>query len=959
MNSLKFCLCWLTCIMLTREITAQVKETGLPQIKNYTRSVYKGDTQNWCIDQDKNDNLYFANNAGLFQFDGVFWNKFNLPNHPSVRSLKIGDSNKIYVGGYNELGYFKANEKGKLQYHSLLPLLNESIRKQIDFVWKIHQFKNEIIFQSFERAYIYNGKTIRLLEAPNRFQFSFIVKDRLYFQDNASGLFEFKNNELITVKGTSTLNTTEVWGMFPINDNKLLITTQNKGVFIYTNDTLLNWDTDAGIFLKKNGCLGGVSIKENFIAFNSVLDGIIISDSTGKIMQHINQKNGLQNNTILGSFIDHKNNLWLGLDNGIDFINESSPITYLGSNYNISTVYASVVYKENLYVATNQGLFYKPWKKEEHTNSFSLVEGTTGQAWNVQVIDGELFCAHNRGLLLIEGDKAIKTLDAKGYWGIKKIPNQLNLFIASQYNGFAIFEKKQHQWNFKNYVEGISKSSSHFEIEADNVWIIKDDLLYQLTLNNTFTRFQSVKPHTGLVDSVKGIAAIGWLNNTVYFKSGNYFYTFLPAQDLFKEDKKISAVFKDLPAIRFFNEDTTGNIWYAYNESLGLLKKIGNSSYQNTVAPFANLKGNLVLDYLSVNIIDAQNIFIGLTNGLAHFNATLVNNASPKPKVYIRSFLFGGDTLFFGNSNSKPLIENYKIPYASNNVKFTFSSPLYENPENIEFSYQLEGFNKEWSAWTPVTIKEYTNLHEGKYTMSVKARNNFGVESDPVSISFTIYPPFYRHILAYLLYFLLLVFAIFLLHRSIKNKIRKQQYYKTIEQRELYLEKEAKIKAEQNELEKEIEKLKVEKLKIDLLSKDRELVNNSFQVVKQNKLLNGIIQKIKNINDEAMDEVTKGQLNRLNKSIVKELHTDKSWEELEKHIKNVHFDFLKRLKNKYPGISSRELDLSTYLLLNMSSKEIAEIMNISSAGVELARYRLRKKMGLSREDNLVSFLMGI
>ena len=136
-------------------------------------------------------------------------------------------------------------------------------------------------------------------------------------------------------------------------------------------------------------------------------------------------------------------------------------------------------------------------------------------------------------------------------------------------------------------------------------------------------------------------------------------------------------------------------------------------------------------------------------------------------------------------------------------------------------------------------------------------------------------------------------------------------------------------------------------------------MNNSLQVVKKNKVLNGIIHKLKDIDTNILDDTTKFEFNKLHKSIVKEVNTDKSWKDLEKHIKNVHFDFLKRLKEKYPTISPRELDLSTYLLLNMSTKEIAEIMNISNGGVELARYRLRKKLGLNKKENLIGFLMSI
>jgi hypothetical protein len=144
-------------------------------------------------------------------------------------------------------------------------------------------------------------------------------------------------------------------------------------------------------------------------------------------------------------------------------------------------------------------------------------------------------------------------------------------------------------------------------------------------------------------------------------------------------------------------------------------------------------------------------------------------------------------------------------------------------------------------------------------------------------------------------------------------------------------------------LEKQIERLKSDKLQIKILSKDKELVNNSLQVVKKNKILNGIIQKQKDISSETFDDFTKFQFSKLSKSIIKKVNMDKSWKDLEKHIKSVHFDFLKRLKEKYPSVSPREIDLSTYLLMNMSTKEIAEIMNISNSGLELAPYRLRKK----------------
>jgi DNA-binding CsgD family transcriptional regulator len=957
MKIIKYQISVLLFLLVSTLLFGQVKNIGLPDVRNYKKSEYKGGTQNWSIDQDKNGNLYFANNNGLYQFDGSSWVKYTLPNSTSVRSVKVDNSGKIYVGGYKELGYFKADSKGKLKYTSLSNLIKSKNIKELDFVWKIHIINGEVIFQSFARAYIFKNNKLRILHAPKRFQFSFQINNSLYFQDTEAGIMEYKNGHLYPLKGTTSLNNTEVWAMFKLPDNKLLIATLEKGLFIYSNEKITSWDTEANVFIKKNSSLGGVVIEDKFIVLNTVLNGIIISDYTGKIIQHIDRKKGLQNNTVLTSFIDNKNNLWLGLDNGIAFINESSPFTYFGFSYDISTVYASVIHDGYLYVATNQGVFYHSWNKMFKENAFALVEGTTAQAWNIQVVGNELICANNRGALIIKGGKTIKVLDKKGYFKFHTIPDRPNFIIGSNYSGFAVFEKTSNGIEFRNQVAGFDKSSIFFELDNDFLWLKKDEYLYQMELSDDLKTFKAIKTIHDLSANNKGFGSVQKINNRIYFQTNNHFYKYSKEQDLFYEDKKMSTIFKNIPKINTLSEDAYGNLWYVFNESLGELVKIGSGSYKNIVAPFSNLTGNLVTNSLSVNTINPQNIFIGLTDGLAHYDSQLLNNTVTKPNVFIRSFSFPGDTLIFGNQ--KKTADKYLIPYASNHVRFTFSSPTYENLENVEYSYQLEPFDGKWSNWSTISLKEYTNLREGNYKMKVKVRNSYGIQSEEAVVSFTISPPWYRHFLAYLFYIILIAASIYFIRERIKVKIRKNKYYETIEQRRLYLEKETKIKQDQYELEKEIERLESDKLQIKILAKDKELVNNTLQVVKKNKILNGIIYKLKDINVESFDESTKSQFSKLNKSIVKEVNTDKSWKDLEKHIKNVHFEFLKRLKEKHPTISPRELDLSTYLLMNMSTKEIAEFMGISNGGVELARYRLRKKLNLNKKENLIGYLMSI
>lgn len=938
---------------------AQVKNIGLPQVKNYKRTEYKGGTQNWNIDQDKNGNIYFANNSGLIQFDGSTWHKYSLPNGTAIRSLKIDSAGRIFVGGNDEFGYFKNDEKGILKYFSLTNLIDKKVNKNINLIWRIHIYKGEIIFQSFTKVFFFKNNKLRFIDAPNKFQFSFLVNKRLYFQDKVLGILEYKNGRLVPLKGSTVFNDKEIWSVFPLPNNKLLLATLEKGLFITDGNSVKPWETEANEFIKKNTSLGGSIIKNKFIVLNSVLNGVIICDLNGKIIQHLNRQKGLQNNTILTSFVDNKNNLWLGLDNGITFINENSPFTFFDYSYNIGTVYSSIVFNSNLYVATNQGLFYHPWNKPFKDEPFTRVEGTIAQAWNVQVINNTLLCASNSGALVIDKNRVSKVLDTKGYFGFKAIPNHENYIIGESYNGFSIFKKGPNGVEYVNQVEGFDETTNTFEIALDEnfLWLKKDPYLYQMVLSDDLKRFEYIKKHTQLSSDYKGIGSLQLINKKIYFQTKNHFYRFSKEQEFFFEDKKISQLFKEIPPINTLIEDSYGNLWYSFNESLGVLTKNKNGSFTKKQAPFSNLTGNLVNNYISVNMIDPNNVFIGLTDGLTHYDSKISNTFITKPKVFIESFSFPQDTILTGNLNASH--KEFDLPYSSNHVKFTFSSPTYENQENVTYSYKLEPFDDSWRNWSTIAIKEYTNLREGNYTMKIRAKNSYGVMSEISEVNFKISPPWYRHFLAYLFYFVLVLAGIYIISNRIQSKIRKNKYYETIEQRRLYLEKESRIRHEQHELEKEIEKLKSDKLQIKILAKDKELVNNSLQVVKKNKILNGIIHKLKDIDTNILDDSTKFEFNKLHKSIVKEVNTDKSWKDLEKHIKNVHFEFLKRLKEKYPTISPRELDLSTYLLMNMSTKEIAEIMNISSGGVELARYRLRKKLGLNKKENLIGFLMSI
>src|SRR5690606_37093115 len=109
-------------------------------------------------------------------------------------------------------------------------------------------------------------------------------------------------------------------------------------------------------------------------------------DTAGRIVQQVNKAGGLQNNTVLSLFADADQNLWLGLDNGIDRIELNSPLYfYFDKTGTFGTVYSSIIHQDKIYLGTNQGLFYSKLVSDGgrpfQNFDFTLISGSQGQVW--------------------------------------------------------------------------------------------------------------------------------------------------------------------------------------------------------------------------------------------------------------------------------------------------------------------------------------------------------------------------------------------------------------------------------------------------------------------------------------------------------------------------------------------------------------------------------------------------
>jgi len=948
---------------------------GIPDIINYPKQAYNAGTQSWDVKQDKNGILYFANNDGLLTFDGYYWKTFRLPTKTHVRCVEIGKDNKIYIGAQDDIGFFSPAENGKLIYQSLKYLLPEK-EQSLGEVWDIVNYKGDIFFRSDVKILQYSNDRFIIHKPLSQWRFLGISNELMLAQDRKNGLFSFINGKFVPIIDAGNLSPDfYVSAVLPFGKDSALLATTKSGFYIFTNNHLTPFTSPPLSSITDKLVFGACNIDNGNIAVATRLSGCYIIDKKGAIISHFSIREGLQNSNVYNIFSDKNSNLWLCLDNGIDFIAYNNAIKHIyPETQNNGSGYTSIIYNNALYLGSSNGLFKSPVKNTGdltfENNAFEPVANTGGQVWNLTELNGMLLMGHHEGAFIITPTGAQSLSSWSGFWLFKPISNipPSPVIVAGNYRGISFF--KYQDKTFTNIDSNLLFESARF-LAVDNddktVWIGHPYKgMYRLQWNNN--NEIKIKQYTA------ANAPLGINNNFLYKVRNNILlttekgvYEYNSKTDSFEVSKFFSNILKQVP-ISYLKEDASGNIWFVSGANVGV---IDMSSGTPNVIYIPELNHHIVSGFEHINPIDTRNILIGGEKGFYHIDfEKYKKNNNTSIQVHIStvlsigkkdSLLFGG---YFGNVNNITQ-ETGKLPtvnYSSNSFHFEYSSTLYGQQSNIEFSYLLKGFDKQWSDWQRKPEKDYTNLPAGTYIFSIKCRNGTGNESAINTYSFRVLPPWYQTWWAYLIYVLIFAGFVYLWYRQQQKKFLLQQKEKLKIQQQHHIEEQKELQYQhQLELEKnekEIIKLKNEHLQTQIENKNSELATNAMSLVQKSELLSRIKEELLLLKNHTEGKDSK-DLKKVISIINKELEINNDWDQFAVHFDEVHTNFLTTLKKNYPTLTSSELKLCAYLRLNLTTKEIAQLMNISIRGVETSRYRVRKKFGLSAENNLFDLLFSI
>lgn len=946
-------------------LQAQVRPNiGNPFILNFPKQEYLAGTQNWDFTQDGEGIIYVANNEGLLAYDGLHWKIYPLPNKTIVRSVAFDpQTDRIYVGGQDEVGYFEKDKNGFLQFHSIKPHIPEAFRSMED-VWTLVQQPGELYFQASDNLYRFANDTVQIHPSTGQFIFLGKWKEQLIVQKTDGELFLLGEDMGLTSLGQLSQ---AIVGACTMNKGQLLMATEKNGLYEYQEGNGISpWKSPADPFLLDKRIHDIALLHNQHIAIATALGGILILNQDRYPHHWIDKNSGLQNNMIRSLYEDRDHNLWLGLDNGIDFLALADPITFFYPDGELEgTSYDIEILEEDIYIGTSNGLYHAPWQSYynplQSRNIFSSVPGAGGQVWGLDQIGDDLFMGHHEGAFLVKEQMVEKLSPGSGYWLFVDSPGKKDRVIAGSYYGLNVLEKNENNnWRFQYPLEGFEESS-RFIIKTgeDEYWVshpYRGVFRMRPDYPRRKVRVKAYGKAAGLPKETGNQAFRIWGEIVVGSEPGLYKYN--AQTDDFQPYTALNEIIGEKNTVRRLFEDAKNNLWYITQEKIGYIK-IEDQGLQKAIKNYelpgihSMLMGGFELIYPH----DSNSVFMGAEKGMILLDPSQVFNQEHHFKTRLNSIslIEEKDTILFANQ----INENYpdsillELPNRSNSFRFTFSATNFSPFYQVSYQYKLEGYDEEWSGWSDNNFREYTNLPPGKYTFMARSGIPGQYLSNTACFTFYINHPWYASPTAYGIYSFLFLLGIAGLIWIPRQRFKKEKAL-------LEKEKEQKValhRAEVRQSREELMLVKNEKLNAEIDHKNKELASTTMHLLQKSELIQKLRTELDRLKRLTENQEAKKELRRIMGLLRDDAQLDEEWEQFFHHFDKVHSNFFKRLKEQFPQLTAKDQKLCAYLRMNLTSKDIAPLMNISVRGVEISRYRLRKKLDLDTEVNLNEFMM--
>lgn len=912
--------------------------TWVPMVRHFSPNDYAAGTQNWSVVEQKNGWIYAANNYGLLEFDGSYWRIYGINNSTAVRSVARDTAGTLYVGGTNEFGAFYPNEEGTLTYHCLSDSLPTRYR-QFGEVWNIHAADDALYIQTRNYLFICDQQHHTEVIDPGAIIYTSTLVDGNLYLATSRDIYILHGNRLHALRGAELLRNNEITAMIPFQQHNLLIATDFRGVYLYNGEQIQYFPTEADDYLKANQ-LYTIAASEHCLAFGTVRRGVVLTELDGSHPRFVSRKDGLQNNTVLSICFDAQENIWMGLDNGIDMMPSIAPNMYLhDTETDYGSGYSSCEYNNTLYLGTNQGMY--AIDRGFANNNLRLIAGSQGQVWSVAEACGTLFCCHNRGLFTLQANQLQPLQQGDGFWSIKPLSD--NEAIAGSYTGFYYLTKNNNHWTIR-HLDGFSETSLYYDIDATgHIWLLTSQGVQRLTVapDKTHITAELMIPQV----AAERVYSIAKLHNELWLTADHY-CGIVASDGVLREDNTQAELLSGVHRYMLLKEDKTGNIWYLYDDRLKVKPfDTRTQTFQSSREMFYH-PNLLIGGFANISFIYDGDAVLGGVDGFYRLHLAPTPTATPSDGLYIRSI----------RCLQPHLSKVYGESYPQHTGSLTLPSDAYSLQvklsgsdvarQQVLYRTRLQPMEREFTEWQTTPAREFIGLQSGDYQLDIEMLTR---DDQTISRSFDIHikTPFYRSLAAKSLYALLiLLFLAYIVWRLYK---REQAAKQRVAQ-----EKNEEIRQQQMR----ILQLENEQTQFELKNKSRDLstalLNEANRKEWNQDILTGLRRVMDCLNANKIVEA-QGHVQNLQNRLSRNNENKVDWKRFEENFDLANNQFIERLQARYPWMTKQERKLCVYIKMGLITKEIAPLMGITVRGVEMMRYRMRSKMDLPSNTDLKQF----
>ena len=733
--------------------------------------------QNWVALQDTNGYLFIGNGGGYLVSDGKSWSFEHIGETGRGNSFFLNSTGQFYANGSYNFGVIVPNRLNKFEYKSISSdFYTED--EYVPYIWEVYEIDGKIYNRHNYGITEYDPVYNKLKEFPlkeNELWHSFRIDNKIIVDAN-DGLWTFEDSSFARIPDTERFEKERMLFSLKISSETILIGTYrqtfNESVselLVFRNGNLSLFKSEADSYISTHIAFKAINIDNNTIAIATLTGGIVFITKSGRLIKIFNSKNGLNTNEVYNLYKDAEDQLWILLSDGVQKLDLNTFILNYGEVHGLegiieieevvevkgtiwviseSEVYKSTVldtertiafvqlqnpfgipiiglfsYKEKIYVYGSMGI-YELWEN-----------GVGEQVYNKAVTSHALNLEENK--LLLTGKNTLLTFD-----GSSITEQKVNLDGNVIYSAF-----------FEDELFVILSNSK-------NIYKVKSDSLVEVNIQKDDSKIINYND-MGIIDNELYIGTDGLgINNGLFVFNKNT-----------KEFKKNIRFGEDTPLnkkqVFKFEQCENGDVWFSAD--IKIIKAAKKEQEWELISiPFKK-----VSDFEAYSFECTKGgVWVGGIKSLTFIkNDTKID--STKFKTNITGVFVERDSLIYGGYGEPK--EAFNLPFKNNELRFSYAAASFIDAKKNTYSVKLEGFENTWSNWSLESQKDYTNIPEGTYTFKVRSRNMYNYEGTPDEFVFTVLPPWYRTLWAYLAYVLMICGGIYLIYKIRINQLLRVQ----------------------------------------------------------------------------------------------------------------------------------------------------------------------------------------